>query len=381
MTDFTAQATIDACDEFEVLSRNMGVVVKHYHCDNGRFANSKFISHCKQRHISVTYCGVNAHYQNGVAERTIGILRDEARVALWHAVFRWPSMLMLNLWPYAICNAAEIRNSLPSSNSGRSPLEMYSKSSVGTNFKDLHTLFCPVYQLNSDLASGKKIQHWEPRSRLGINLGCSPRHARNVNLVLNPSTGFVSPQFHVAYDDFVESIRLGKDNESQLPLWQELSGLKKLTRPARPVDIALTRRRQDATKDSLASNSQNQVTNEESSHTLDGEVNHEEHLHPPPSTVEGQGEGLDTHTSNERVQTEEQPDEGPMSFLSSTTRSGRKVKPAQKVKEIMERGDITALESIFIDGSSDDEIERYYDALHMDDSRRQEGSNSILGEI
>ena len=139
MTDFTGQATVDACNEFEVLSRNMGVDVKHYHCDNGRFADSKFISHCKHRHISVTYCGVNAHHQNGVAERTIGILRDEARVALWHAVFRWPSMLLLNLWPYAIRNAAEIRNSLPSSDSGLSPLEMYSNSSVGTNFNDFHT--------------------------------------------------------------------------------------------------------------------------------------------------------------------------------------------------------------------------------------------------
>ena len=261
----------------------MGVEVKHYHCDNGRFTDSKFISHCKHRHISVTYCGVNAHHQNGVAERTIGILRDEARVALWHAVFRWPSMLLLNLWPYAIRNAAEIRNSLPSSDSGLSPLEMYSNFSVGTNFNDFHTFFCPVYQLHSDLASGKKIRHWEPRSRLGINLGRSPRHARNVNLVLNPSTGLVSPQFHVSCDDFFESVRLEKDNEPQQPLWQELSGLKRSTRAARQVDIALTRRQQDATKYTHANNSQTQDTNEESNYAFDAGVNDQEHLHPIPS--------------------------------------------------------------------------------------------------
>ena len=155
------------------------------------------MAHCKERQVTVSYCGVNAHHQNGLAERTIGILRDEARVALWHAVFRWPSMLLLNLWPYAVRNAADIRNSLPTDSSGLSPLERYSTSSVGANFNNFHPLFCPVYQLNSTLASGKKIRHWEPRSQLGINLGRSPRHARNVNLILNPSTGLVSPQFHV----------------------------------------------------------------------------------------------------------------------------------------------------------------------------------------
>ena len=97
MTDFTGQATVDACKEFEACSRTMGVKVKHYHCDNGRFTDNQFLAHCKKRQVTVSYCGVNAHHQNGLAERTIGILRDEARVALWHAVFRWPSMLLLNL--------------------------------------------------------------------------------------------------------------------------------------------------------------------------------------------------------------------------------------------------------------------------------------------
>ena len=42
MTDFTGQATVDACKEFEACSRTMGVKVKHYHCDNGRFADNQF---------------------------------------------------------------------------------------------------------------------------------------------------------------------------------------------------------------------------------------------------------------------------------------------------------------------------------------------------
>jgi hypothetical protein len=38
-------------------------------------------------------------------------------------------------------------------------------------------------------------------------LGKSPRHARNVGLVLNPATGMVSPQYHLRYDDTFETAR------------------------------------------------------------------------------------------------------------------------------------------------------------------------------
>jgi Reverse transcriptase (RNA-dependent DNA polymerase) len=45
------------------------------------------------------------------------------------------------------------------------------------------------------------------RAYVGIYLGKSPRHARNVGLVLNPATGMVSPQYHLRYDDTFETIR------------------------------------------------------------------------------------------------------------------------------------------------------------------------------
>jgi hypothetical protein len=36
---------------------------------------------------------------------------------------------------------------------------------------------------------------------MGIYVGCSPSHASNVGLILNPRTGHVLPQFHVVYDN------------------------------------------------------------------------------------------------------------------------------------------------------------------------------------
>ncbi len=53
------------------------------------------------------------------------------------------------------------------------------------------------------------IPKWSPRAHLGLNLGPSPMHARNVYLVLNLSTGLVSPLFHCCFDDFFETTKYG----------------------------------------------------------------------------------------------------------------------------------------------------------------------------
>lgn len=42
---------------------------------------------------------------------------------------------------------------------------------------------------------------WEPRSNIQVYLGHSPFNAGSVALVYNPSTGNISSQFHVVFDD------------------------------------------------------------------------------------------------------------------------------------------------------------------------------------
>ncbi len=62
---------------------------------------------------------------------------------------------------------------------------------------------------------------WEPRSRLGIYVGHSPSHACSVALVLNPRTGYVSPQYHVGVDDLFTMVASMKKSEVP-PNWTEL---------------------------------------------------------------------------------------------------------------------------------------------------------------
>ena len=42
--------------------------VKHYHADNGRFADHGFIGAIKTKDQKITFCGVGAHHQNGIIE-------------------------------------------------------------------------------------------------------------------------------------------------------------------------------------------------------------------------------------------------------------------------------------------------------------------------
>jgi len=182
--DDSSVETVAAKRAFETFAAQHGVQIKHYH-----------------------FCGVNAHFQNGIAERSIRDLSESARKQLLHARARWPAAVHFALWPYALRNAALLHNNLPVLEDGTSRLELFSSIRVGANMKHMHTFGCPVFALQNALASGKQLPRWSPRARLGLNLGPSPMHARNVYLVLNLSTGCVSPQYHCRFDDFFETTR------------------------------------------------------------------------------------------------------------------------------------------------------------------------------
>ena len=223
--DDSAVETLAAKQAFEAFAANHGVRIQHYHCDNGRFSDNAFRQACHDSHQRLTFCGVNAHFQNGIAERAIRDLSDSARKQLLHARARWPAAVHFALWPYALRHAALLHNSLPVLKDGSSRLELFSSIRVGVHMKTMHTFACPVFALQNALASGNTLPRWSPRARLGLNLGPSPMHARNVYLVLNLTTGCVSPQFHCRFDDFFETTKHGGPDVSNTICWQRLAGL------------------------------------------------------------------------------------------------------------------------------------------------------------
>ena len=60
--------TVMAKHAFERSAEQRGVKIMHYHADNERFADNAFIQDCQTNRQSISYCGVNAHFQNGIAE-------------------------------------------------------------------------------------------------------------------------------------------------------------------------------------------------------------------------------------------------------------------------------------------------------------------------
>ena len=78
------EKTQKAKETFERYAAIQGVIVKHYHADNGRFADRGFINHVQSKGQTISFCGLNAHHQNGVSEKRIIDLQEAARTTKIH---------------------------------------------------------------------------------------------------------------------------------------------------------------------------------------------------------------------------------------------------------------------------------------------------------
>ena len=242
----SSQDTVEAKQAFEASCRKHNVTVKHHHTDKGRFADNAFIQDVKSSGQTISYCGVNAHFQNGIAEKRIRDLSKQARKQLLHTQARWPEATNVALWPYALRSASYLLNSLPNAKHGHSPLEVFSATKVSPSLKHHHTFGCPVYALNNALQAGHSILKWKSRARLGLYLGHSPRHSSNIHLVLNLTTGLVSPQFHVQFDDMFDSVNPKHGNPPTHSTWQQLAGLIKTSQKVNLLERVLTSSKSNA---------------------------------------------------------------------------------------------------------------------------------------
>ena len=77
-----------------------------------------------------------------------------------------------------------------------------------------HVWGCPVYVLEAKLQNDQKLPKWNRRARLGQFVGFSDEHSSMVANVRHLTTGYISPQFHVVFDDLFETVnRTGVDDQ------------------------------------------------------------------------------------------------------------------------------------------------------------------------
>jgi hypothetical protein len=199
-------------------AESVGVSIKSYHSDNGVFCAKAFKDHCQSLKQSITFSGVGAHHQNGVAERCIGTISRMARANLIPLMIHWPARCNLNLCALAMDYAIWIYNRTPrESLGGMTPDEAWSSTrSDHEDLKRAHVFGCLVYALDPDLQDGKSIPKWNSRSRQGMFAGFSSEHSSLVPLVLNLETGYISPQYHIIFDDSFHTVPSSLTPDSEI---------------------------------------------------------------------------------------------------------------------------------------------------------------------
>jgi Reverse transcriptase (RNA-dependent DNA polymerase) len=223
----SAEDTVVGKKAFELYARQFGVRVRHYHGDNGIFTAHLWRNDCTAMGQGLSFAGVNAHHQNGRAERRIRELQQTARTMLIHAQRRWPTAISANLWPYAMRLANDALNATPriKVTDNQSPLSLFAGASVDSNPIHWHHFGCPVYVLDNALQGSTGLfNKWRSRARVGVYLGRSPQHARSVALVLSLETGLVSPQFHVSFDSSFQTVANSKGEPPTKSEWQDKAG-------------------------------------------------------------------------------------------------------------------------------------------------------------
>ena len=334
----SGEETVDAKNAFETFAASSGVSIRHYHADNGRFAENKFIEAVQQKGQTISFCGVGAHFQNGIAEKRIRDLQDSARTMIIHANRRWPSAITVNLWPYALQLAADIRNATSNREDGRPPIGIFTSTTQTPQLKDFHTFGCPVYILDRRMQSATKIKKWEERAQVGIYLGKSRTHSQTVHLILSITTGYVSAQFHITCDDRFDTVRpKGPLPQSQ---WQRLTGftLKEGTKQnegaQRFIPLSSTTPIQTPTSQTIATTPMDPTTQRNNEATTIPLTT--SNAPTPPTTATNASEGA--------------PLQGDSTSATAPTpirRSSRTPKPTQRARESIEQQHI-AFEAQFI---------------------------------
>jgi hypothetical protein len=249
---------------FEGYARSMGVRVQHYHADNGRFCENVYMNDMRAQGQTISFCGVNTHFQSGIAERRIREIQDGARTSLIHAKHRWPTAIESNLWLYALRHRNDVYNSTQRNKQELSPIELFSNSKVRPKLKHFHPFGCPAYRVDNAIQGSKNHPKWLERAKPVVYLGSSPRHARSVSLVFDLQTAHVSPQFHLWYDNLFETVSTGRINpQAKQTNWQRLCGfLGNDKRDAIAAAPPMSTERRDETADGTAARHEQQPTDE-----------------------------------------------------------------------------------------------------------------------
>jgi hypothetical protein len=212
----TGKETVQSKQNFEQFARAHDVHVHHYQCDNGIYQSKAFHQEVQDNNQSQSFTGIGAHWQNGLAERYIGVLTRKASIMLLHAMACWPGVITEEFWSYAYKLAAHQHNHLPSRKSPTTPFELFTMQDDTFRPTDYRVFRCPAYVLDPSLANGNPRGKWHNRCYVGVYVGVSIVHASNVAMIYNPATGLTTPAYHCLYDEDFTTVSNADPTAAQL---------------------------------------------------------------------------------------------------------------------------------------------------------------------
>ena len=224
----TTHETLEAKKAFEDYCASEGVVPQTYLSDNGAaFTSQQYTEELSKFSQISKFAGVGAHHHNAKAERAIRTIMSIARTMMLHAAIHWPDTADPALWPMAVKHAEYLFNRIPDPSTGLSPRDIFTRTRWPLKkLHDVHVFGCPAYVLDKTIQDGKKLPRWKPCSDRRIYVGVSHSHASTVGLCLNLTTGAITPQYHVVYDDEFATVSSTPEDLSMLtaPEWIKLFG-------------------------------------------------------------------------------------------------------------------------------------------------------------
>ena len=162
-----AKDTVVSKTELERFAAKYNVRIEHTHADNQPFAAAEFMQHCVKNSQTNSYCGVGAHWQNGIAKRHIGMMTSMAQTMLLHAQSMWPDIIGAKLWPFAIRQAVNFHNVCKHKGKTACPWKLFTDEEPPFQMSDFCVWGCPGCPgctTDKRAQDGTHISHWEERA-------------------------------------------------------------------------------------------------------------------------------------------------------------------------------------------------------------------------
>jgi hypothetical protein len=166
---------VQSKNRFENGSGQLDVKIKSFCADNAPFNTTEFKSDLENKGQNITFSGVGARHNNGVAERSTKTITAWSHTMMLHTILHWPEQTTLDMWPFATEHMVYCSNHLPRKKYRIAPLEAFTGTIFSNydHFKCLHIWGSPYYVLPK----------WVPCCRQGQYLGVSLDHSMIARII------------------------------------------------------------------------------------------------------------------------------------------------------------------------------------------------------